>query len=207
MVAFILLDAATTQPEQFYNSPWFTLVVGTICLIIGWKVSFTSIRYAAKLDADRERERRMDELRIKNENAAESLRARRIALNAELDYILETIAEGRKELKKPSTFIKGLNLDFLQASRLDWYKADSDAVFIKALAAAYRDVVLANQQLSDHVNWWRSLTDRVNLDLLHKGAELPLASLEGVEGSITALKKLTEEKLASVPADPPPRAP
>jgi hypothetical protein len=189
MLSFIL-DTATTQPDQFYNSPWFATVAGLVGVAIGGAISFLPIQYAAKL-AERQ----------EDERAATELRARREALNVELGHILETIAEINDMMKMSKLPAKLLSWDFLEACRLDWYKVDSDTVFIKALAKAYHDVVLTNEMLNYGLTFIRDLAKQgqASLQMLKGVSESLVSPLEDVRGSITALKKLTEEKLAVSP--------
>jgi hypothetical protein len=155
--------------------------------IIGGKYAIWAVRTADTLTRSHEAEERADELR-----------ARRTALIAELEYILETITEVRGVVKIPMACVKRLNWDFLEGCRLDWYRADSDTVFIKALAKAYRDVVLTNGQLDDHLAWINSAqSGKKYFDI-----QVVCDALDGVQGSVSALKKLTEEKLASAPPWP-----
>jgi len=159
--------------------------------IIGGKYAVGAVRTADTLTTSHERKKLADELR-----------ARRVALNVELEYILESVAEIRTVVKIPMPCAKHLNWDFLEACRLDWYKADSDEVFIKALAKAYRDVVLTNDQLDNTMDWAREIRqqDRLSSMPFKLAAETVLAALDSAQGSVGELKKLTEEKLASSPA-------
>jgi hypothetical protein len=185
-----ILDAATTQPDQFYNSPWFTTLVGFGGVIVGAVIAgvigFRSVRYAASLEATQEKEK-----------AIEELRTRREALNVELEYMLDSISEVKNIPHTPETSTKRLNWDFLEACRLDWYKTDSDVVFIKALAKAYRDVVYTNAQIDNYVDWSRTLALKGELysELIGSSRTFVLKSLEATETSVGELKKLNELKV------------
>jgi len=178
-------------------SQWGTALVGglfgsiigaIIGGIIGGKYAIGAVRTADTLTRPHEAEK-----------VADKLRARREALNVELEYMLDSISEIKNMPDKPETSTKRLNWDFLEACRLDWYKTDSDVVFIKALAKAYRDVVYTNAQIDNYVDWSRTLALKGELysELIFSSRSFVLKSLEATETSVGELKRLTSNKLAS----------
>jgi hypothetical protein len=126
--------------------------------------------------------------------------ARRTALSAELELIGENIREIRGVIEGGQACTKRLNTDFLEASRIDWYKTDPQRRRIKALAIVYRNVVHTNgmldrlenpnQGIKIEIKQERNRFDNSIKPDFAEAAKPILLSLEGAEGSIADLKKI-----------------
>jgi hypothetical protein len=133
-------------------------------------------------------------------NRAQELRARRVALNAELKHILETVAKISEKVKAYELSPMLLSSDFLAACRLDWYKADPDTEFVKALAQAYQEVVFANDSVNYIVNLTREMCKGGGVPIefqksLSQTLKVPVAEVQRTAGR---LKELNADKLASM---------
>ena len=103
-------------------------------------------------------------------------------LSAELKHIGKCITEIKDILNNNGTPSKRINFDFIEKSRLTFFKLNSDVAFLECLTNTYRDIVHTNGMLDYFGN---NPQTKSNV----------LASMQGVENSVKCLDCKVKEKL------------